>query len=131
MSSEHNNVDNPSNYKIGASFYGKDYCVHFDRDTIRALGCPRYIVIKVKKDMTSFIVLPAEAKEAMSFRVPQNLFEGNVKMRIHSQGFVVDMFEKNNWNINASYRVEGKFLPQNQVALFELKNAKCFNSSMH
>lgn len=126
MSNQQDNDTIRQSYNLFASFYGRDFRLHFTRDTIRALGCPRYISIKVNKDMTSFIILPAVDKDVMSFRVPENLFHGSNKMRISSQGFIVDMFQKNNWNMDASYRVDGRYLPKNNVVMYDLADATCF-----
>ena len=82
--------------RLTASFYGKEFRIHFAKDILRVLGKPHYICIKVNKDLSSFIITPCEGKMNMSFHVPESLFsENGVKMRIGSQGFVLDLYLKN------------------------------------
>ena len=125
---ENSNEKKVSKNHLTASFYGKDFRIHFTKDVIRVLGKPKYICIKVNKNMTSFLVTPCEGKMYMSFQVPENLFvSSSAKMRISSQGFILDLFRKNELCIGQTYRVEGEYLEKHNAVVFNLKKAALFN----
>lgn len=115
-------------YHLTASFYGKEFRIHFAKDILRILGKPQFICIKVNKDLSSFIITPCEGKMYMSFAVPKNLFTGNgVKMRIGSQGFVLELFLKNGMDIDQTYRVDGIYLEKHNAVAFNMKEAVLFD----
>lgn len=115
-------------YRLTASLYSKEYRIYFAKDVLRALGKPRYICIKVNKDMSSFIITPCEGKAYLSFQVPDNLFDVNgVKMRIGSQGFVLDLLLKNGLDIGQTYRVDGVYLEKYNAVAFNMKQVVHFD----
>lgn len=126
-SGETNKEKKPRENHLIASLYGKEYRIHFAKDILRVLGKPQFICIKVNKDMSSFIITPCEGKAYLSFRVPDNLFAGNgVKMRIGSQGFVLDLLSKNGLDIGQTYRVDGAYLKKYNAVAFDMKQAVRF-----
>lgn len=113
--------------RLTASFYGKEFRIHFAKDILRVLGKPHYICIKVNKDLSSFIITSCEGKMNMSFHVPESLFsENGVKMRIGSQGFVLDLYLKNGMDVGQTYRVDGIYLRKHNAVVFNMKEAVLF-----
>ena len=121
-------LEKTTSNRLFASFYGKDFRIYFTKTVMRTLGKPQYICLKINKDRSSFLVMPCEGKDVMSFRVPENLFsERGAKMRIRSQGFVMDLFFRNGLDIEQTYRVEGEYLEKHNAVVFNVKKAVNFN----
>ena len=110
--------------RLFVSLSGKRYRIHICKDIIRVLGRPKYISLKVNKERDSFIVLPCEQKNVMSFKVPERLFESkSVGMRISSQGFIMELFEDNQLNPDRTYRIDGNYLEKFNVVKMDMKDA--------
>lgn len=103
------------------SILGKNHVFHIGKDVLRVLGAPKYVSIKLNQTMDSFIVLPIEEKEPMSFRVPDNLmFDNNKKMCVKSQSFVMGLLAANDLDIDRTYRIEGTYSEKNNVVVFNM-----------
>lgn len=110
--------------KLRASLYGKESRIYFSKSVLRAIKKPKHICLKINRDMTSFLVMPCDDKNPMSFPVPENLFSGiGVKMRISSQSFLLELFVRNGLDLAQTYRVDGVYFPQNNAVVFQMNNA--------
>ena len=92
--------------RLGLSIYGRNRNIHIFKTVIRILGNPKYICIKTTSGEDSIAITPIDAKQAMSFKTPEDLFMNKSRQFvITSKGFVETIFKANGLNCNNSYRL--------------------------
>ena len=67
----------------------------------------------------------------MSYKVPTRLFEEKRHtVRMYSKAFVEELIEKNNLDINTNYMVPGRYLPEINMVVFDLKDVIKHNNGV-
>lgn len=107
------------------SFYLRKYRIHIHRDMLTGLGCPQRICFMVSDDGQSLLVLPYEKRDLRSHRVPAKVYGANRHggMEISSMGLCQIISRLHGWSIAASYRIPGKVLKEQKIAVFDLSKA--------
>ncbi len=107
---------------------GKDGIIGIHKNTVTALGSPRYICLRVSKNNEVLLLRPCEASDVMSFKTPRNfLKDHHVNFRIHSLQFVTDLLNQNDLNQNETYFLDGQYIESKNAAIFPLVTARVFN----
>ena len=108
---------------LGIFFSGDSECITVGKNVIRALDQPSYIGFRVNKTRDSMIIFACDSKDQMSYKVPTRLFEEKRHtVRMYSKAFVEELIEKNNLDINTNYMVPGRYLPEINMVVFDLKD---------
>ena len=105
------------------SFYLKSGTIHIFRDTIRFLDTPRFVQFRVHPTGNSMLLLPYPKKTFTSLRVPENVYDENGGMRVHSKSLCSIIAVRMGWNIESSYRIPGKMIRGQGMVLFDLSRA--------
>ncbi len=111
------------------SFYLSSNTIRIFKSAIRVLGEPAFIQFKVHTDGKSMIVQPYDRITLTSFRVPKNLFDDNGSMEIHSKGLCRLLANQRGWNTDCSYRIRGRLIEQQGLAVFDLTTATIINAT--
>ncbi len=106
------------------TFWGKGSGISFSKSIVRQLGYPTYISIRVTEDLTSLAVVPSEANEVLSFRVPEKLFVQRPVFRIYSKSFLNAVMAANQLDRSATYQCEGRYNPDQNAVVFTLADMK-------
>ena len=107
------------------SFYlsrGEMFVYH---SAIEALGTPKCVQFKVHVDGPSMLMEPSDKKTFTSFRVPKlKNPDGVGRVRIYSKAFTHILAARQQWDTARSYRIPGKLLPGQKIAVFDLTQAE-------
>lgn len=103
------------------SIQGRWNRIRVSKNVIRALGLPDYVSLRVNENYTSFLILPCDSKDLMSFKVPTGITSSNKKeFRIFSKAFVDSILEKNGFDTERTYKLYGKYLRDKNAVLFRM-----------
>ncbi len=108
--------------RLTATFSGSNNAIVFSKAVVRTLGYPAFVSIRVTEDLTSLAVVPSEAKEVLSFRVPEKLFEQKPVFRIYSKPFLDSVMPINHLERMGTYICEGRYNPEQNAVIFPLAN---------
>ncbi len=90
---------------------------------IRILGAPPHVCLRVTEDNSSIALAPCEAKDVMSFKVPDTLFaDRHCIFRICSKQFVRNIMAINGMNPLQSYSFDGIYSEKQNAIMFMLNN---------
>lgn len=116
--------------KLRISFYGRQNCVQVGKDVVRVLGAPKYITLRVNRDMSSVLIESAEEKHKLSFKVPEDLYaNNNAQMVINSTSFVIGIMTHNDLDLGGTYQIEGIYSEKNNAVIFNFADAALFVAS--
>lgn len=94
------------------------------KDTIAFLDNPKYICLLQNKDKNAIAITSCDAKNSMSFKVPEGFLTSHKTFSINSKAFVEELFRSNNLMRNMTYRIYGEPLNGNDgVLTFKLSEA--------
>ena len=85
----------------------------------------KFIRFSVNEEGTLLAVEQYYKKSFTSFVIPQNLYADNGSMVVYSKSFCSLLYNKMNWNEDKLYRIPGKILREQRVAIFDLTKAIC------
>lgn len=107
------------------SIYGRKPCVRVFKDSIRAIGLPKFIRFRISADATKLLLEPFDRITLTSFRLPLD-FDKNEdsKMEIYSTGLVKELSQRLGWNGCISHRVPGKVYEKQGVIVYDLTKAE-------
>lgn len=105
------------------SFYLKSNTIRIFKKTIYRLGMPGFIRFRVNKEGTSMLIEEYDRITLTSFRIPKNIDDLEGSMEVHSKPFSRLMAYKQEWNTEKSYRIPGKVIKHQRVAVFDLSQA--------
>ena len=111
------------NDKTSLSVYLRSNTIRVYKSTIRMLGTPKYIQFRVHSDGNSIIVLPYPKQTFTSFRVPKNIYDEDTDMEVHSKMLCEIIAQKHNWDKEYSYRVPGRYVPEQNIVIYDFKCA--------
>ena len=107
------------------SFYLARGEMHVYHSAIKALGTPKCVQFKVHVDGTSMLMEPSDRKTFTSFRVPKLKDTGDAgRVRIYSKAFTHILAARQHWDPARSYRIPGRLLPGQKIAVFDLTQAE-------
>ncbi len=109
------------NLPIELTLQGAKYCISISKGTMRALGPPSHVSLKVNEAIDSISVFPCDDDDPMAFRVPDKLLsDRSCVMRINSKQFVHSIMRANNLDITRTYSLAGRYLKEENTAVFSL-----------
>ena len=108
-------------YPIEISLQGARNCIGISKGTIKALGTPSHVSLKISDTHDSISVFPCHEDDVMAFRVPAKLFlDHKCVMRINSKRFVQGIMRSNNLDISKTYALSGEHIKDINTAVFSL-----------
>lgn len=123
-------IDNAAESKLTMTLQGKEGAIGIRKNTVKALGCPRYICLRISKKGDSLLIRPCESIDVMSYEMPEDFLKSHhVNFRIHSQMFVQTLLKNHSLNKDQTYILDGMLLKNNSAAVFSLLSAHPFNSA--
>ena len=67
------------------------------KDIIKSLGYPKHVCLRINESNRSFAIIPCEANDVMSFKIPDKLFTNSkCVFRIKSKFFLISLILKYN-----------------------------------
>ena len=105
------------------SFYLSSNTIRIFKSTVRFLGTPPFLQFRIHYDGESMILEPHEIRTFTTLRVPKNIYTEQGSMEVHSKVLCRLLADKLNWDINCSYRIPGKLIPQQKIVIFDLSKA--------
>ena len=105
------------------SFYLKSNTIRIFKKTIRGLVMPKFIRFRVNPEGTSMLLEEYDRITLTSFRIPKNIDDVEGSMEVHSKAFSRLMAFKQGWDVERSYRIPGKVIKHQKVAVFDLTQA--------
>ena len=113
--------------RLLASIYGKKNAILIGKDVLRVLGGPSHICLKVNKNMDSFLVTPCSERDAMSFKVPENIYEcARPQMDVVSRSFVIGLMAMNDLDFDATYNLNGTYSEKYNAVVFNVADAQLY-----
>lgn len=111
--------------RLDVSIYGRESVINIGKDVLRILGSPVSVCFKVNQGMDSFVVMPCDEKEAMSFHVPDDImFNGSRQMRVTSRSFVTGLLAMNGLEANHTYKISGTYSEKNNAVIFNMSDIR-------
>ncbi len=106
------------------SFYNKSGTIRAFRQTVRAIGEPRFIRFQLHKERHLMLLEPFDRISFTSFRVPININKDNGKLDIKSKSFTRLISEAMEWDVERSYRIPGEVNEEQKHVIFDLSRAE-------
>jgi len=108
-------------YPIEITLQGARNCISISKGTIKALGTPTHVSLKISDAHDSISVFPCHEDDVMAFRVPAKLFlDHKCVMRINSKRFVQGIMRSNSLDITKTYTLSGDHIKDINTAVFSL-----------
>lgn len=77
-------------------------------DIIKSLGYPKHVCLRINESNRSFAIIPCEANDVMSFKIPEKLFtDSKCVFRINSKSFLISLVLKYNLDPTFVYSCKG------------------------
>lgn len=111
------------------SFYLSDNTIRIFKSTVRKLGTPPFLQFLIHPNGQSMVMQPYETRSFTTIRVPKNLYSDNGKTQAYSKGLCRLLANKLNWDINCSYRIPGRLIPQQKLVVYDLSQATVISQS--
>ena len=58
------------------------------KDIIKSLGYPKHVCLRINESNRSFAIIPCEANDVMSFKIPEKLFTDDDIQKVYESGSV-------------------------------------------
>lgn len=110
----------PTNIAI----YGRKPCVRIYKESIRAIGVPKFIRFRINADATQLLLEPYDRITLTSFRLPKNFDDEDTKVEIYSTALVRGLCQRLGWSESSSRRVPGKVYEKQGIIIFDLTQAE-------
>ena len=116
--------------KLTITLQGKQGAIGIRKNVYRAIGCPRYVSLRISYKNNTLMLRPCESKDVMSFQAPKNFLSNhNTNFRVHSLKFVRELLESNNLEQETTYLLEGTFAKRHNAVIFPLNTATLLNET--
>ena len=80
------------------------------KDIIKSLGYPKHVCLRINESNRSFAIIPCEANDVMSFKIPDKLFtDSKCVFRIKSKSFLISLILKYNLEPTCVYSCKGVY----------------------
>lgn len=104
------------------SLQGRRNTINIGINVIRLLGELTHVCIMQNVHNNSLAVMPCDAKDVMSFHVPDNFIsDRNSKFTVHSKQFVKSTMSSCNLDIEKLYVFSGQYVPEKNAVVFFVK----------
>ena len=100
------------------------------KDIIKSLGYPKHVCLRINESNRSFAIIPCEANDVMSFKIPERLFtDHKCVFRINSKSFLISLVLKYNLEPTCVYSCKGIYSQKLNAVIVSLdeKNLKLYN----
>ena len=105
------------------SFYMRSNTIRIFKSTIRAMGTPKFIRLRIHETEGTMIIEPYDRITFSSFRVPFPLNDSKEGMDIHSKRFIRIVAAPMRWDMERTYRVAGELYKEQRIVKFDLEQA--------
>ena len=105
------------------SLYGKCGKIHIFKQTIRAIGQPKFIRFRINPD-GRILLEPYHKITLTSFRVPKDLDEMTTTMEVSTTALIRIIFQEFNFDLTRSYRIGGYVYEDKHIAIFHIASAE-------
>lgn len=110
--------------KLTITLQGKQGAIGIRKNVYRAIGCPRYVSLRISYKNNTLMLRPCESKDVMSFQAPKDFLSNhNTNFRVHSLKFVRELLENNHLELENTYLLEGKFSKRHNAVIVPLNTA--------
>ena len=106
------------------SFYLKAYRIHVFAGALRGIGSPQRICFLINENATLLLLVPHAKRDFRSHRVPANAYTGNGRVEISSMQLCVLLANRHKWDLSRSYRIPGRIITKQEIAVFDLTKAE-------
>lgn len=106
------------------SIYGRKPCLRVFKDSIRAIGTPKFIRFQISSDTTKLLLEPFDRITLTSFRLAQNFDDEDSKAEVYSCALVRALSERFGWSETSSHRVPGKVYVKQRIIVYDLTKAE-------
>lgn len=103
------------------SVYLRQNRIHICIDTLRGIGKPSRICFLINQRKDKLVMVPYDKMDFKSHKVS---YKGKGGIEINSIRLCRLLAELNDWDLECSYRIPGKVIVNQNVALFSLKQAQ-------
>lgn len=110
------------------SFYLRPHRIHVFADALRGIGSPEYICFMIDETGNSLVMSPYPHKDFKSHHVSKAVYSGSKSLEISSFGLCKIISQLQNWDPDYSYRIPGKVLTNQNIAVFSLSEATQIHS---
>lgn len=111
--------------RLNVSIYGRESALNIGKDVLRVLGAPKNVCLKVSLRMDSFVVMPCDENDVLSFHVPDDfMLNSHRMMRIISKSFVTGLLVMNDLEIDHTYNISGTYLDKNNAVIFNMSDIR-------
>ena len=105
------------------SFYMRSNTIRIFKSTIRAMGTPKFIRLRIHETEGTMIIEPYDRITFSSFRVPFPLNDSKEGMDIHSKRFIRIVAAFMRWDMERTYRVAGELCERQKIIKLDLLQA--------
>jgi len=111
--------------RLDVSIYGRESVINIGKDVLRVLGAPENVCLKVSQGMDSFVVMPCEEKDALSFHVPDDFMcNSRRQMKVTSRSFVTGLLAMNDLETEHTYKISGTYSEKNNAVIFNMSDIR-------
>lgn len=109
--------------RLNVSIYGRESALNIGKDVLRVLGVPKNVCLKVSQRMDSFVVMPCDESDVLSFHVPDDfMLNSHRMMRVISKSFVTGLLAMNDLEIDHTYNISGTYSEKNNAVIFNMSD---------
>lgn len=111
--------------RLNVSIYGRESALNIGKDVLRVLGAPENVCLKVSQRMDSFVVMPCDENDVLSFHVPDDfMLNSHRMMRVISKSFVTGLLAMNDLEIDQTYNISGTYSEKNNAVIFNMSDIR-------
>ena len=97
------------------------------KDIIKSLGYPKHVCLRINESNRSFAIIPCEANDVMSFKIPDKLFtDSKCVFRIKSKSFLISLILKYNLEPTCVYSCKGVYSKKLNAVIVSLDESKFY-----
>lgn len=105
------------------SFYMRSNTIRIFKSTIRAMGTPKFIRLRIHETEGTMIIEPYDRITFSSFRVSLPFKDAKEGLDIHSKRFIRIIAEFMRWDMEQTYRVAGELYERQKIIKLDLLQA--------
>lgn len=111
--------------RLNVSIYGRESALNIGKDVLRVLGAPKDVCLKVSQRMDSFVVMPCDESDVLSFHVPDDfMLNSHRMMRVISKSFVTGLLAMNDLETDHTYNISGTYSEKNNAVIFNMSDIR-------
>jgi hypothetical protein len=111
--------------RLNVSIYGRESALYIGKDVMRVLGAPKDVCLKVSPRMDSFVIMPCDEYNVLSFHVPDDfMLNSHRMMRVISKSFVTGLLAMNDLETGHTYKISGTYSEKNNAVIFNMSDIR-------